>query len=45
MRTQRLQIIHIGTNAEEYYYIEFMCNEADGVDYRIQAHGEETKEL
>jgi hypothetical protein len=39
-------VIHIGANAEEYYYhIELMCNEDNGIEYGIQAYGEEAKEL
>jgi hypothetical protein len=39
-------VIHIGANAEEYYYhIELMCNEDIGIEYGIQAYGEEAKEL
>jgi hypothetical protein len=39
-------VIHIGANAEEYYYhIELMCNEDNGTEYGIQAYGEEAKEL
>lgn len=39
-------VIHIGANAEEYYYhIELMCNEDIGIEYGIQANGEEAKEL
>lgn len=38
-------IIHIGANAEEYYHVELMCNEDNGVEYGIQAYGEEAKEL
>jgi hypothetical protein len=38
-------IIRIGANAEEYYHIELMCNEDNGIEYQIQAYGEEAKEL
>jgi hypothetical protein len=39
-------VINIGANAEEYYYhIELMCNEDNGIEYGIQAYGEEAKEL
>jgi hypothetical protein len=38
-------IIHIGANAEEYYHIELMCNEDNGIEYGIQAYWEEAKEL
>ncbi|MFL6350106.1 MAG: hypothetical protein ACJ72X_17670, partial [Nitrososphaeraceae archaeon] len=38
-------IIHIGANAEEYYHVELICNEDNGIEYGIQAYGEEAKEL
>jgi hypothetical protein len=38
-------IIHIGAIAEEYYHIELICNEDNGVEYGIQAYGEEANEL
>ncbi len=38
-------IIHIGANAEEYYHVELVCNEDNGIEYGIQAYGEEAKEL
>jgi hypothetical protein len=38
-------IIHIGTNAEEYYHVELVCNEDKGIEYGIQAYGEQAKEL
>lgn len=34
-------IIHIGANAEEYYHIELVCDEDNG----IQAYGKEATEL
>jgi hypothetical protein len=37
-------IIHIGTNAEEYYHVELICQD-NGIEYGIQAYGEEAKEL
>jgi hypothetical protein len=39
-------VIHIGANTEGYYYhIELMCNEDIGIEYGIQANGEEAKEV
>ena len=38
-------IIHIGANAEEYYHVELICNEDNGIEYVIQAYGEQAKEL
>jgi hypothetical protein len=38
-------IIHIGANAEEYYHVELVCHEDNGIEYGIQAYGEEAKEL
>jgi hypothetical protein len=37
-------IIHIGANAEEYYHVELICQD-NGIEYGIQAYGEEAKEL
>ena len=38
-------IIHIGASAEEYYHVELICNEDNGIEYVIQAYGEQAKEL
>jgi hypothetical protein len=38
-------ILRTGANAEEYYHVELKCNEDNGVEYGIQAYGEEAKEL
>jgi hypothetical protein len=38
-------IIHIGASAEEYYHVELICNEDNGIKYVIQAYGEQAKEL
>lgn len=38
-------IIHIGASAEEYYRVELICNEDNGIEYVIQAYGEQAKEL
>jgi hypothetical protein len=38
-------IIHIGANAEEYYHIELVCDEDNGIEYGIQAYGKEATEL
>jgi hypothetical protein len=38
-------IIHIGASAEEYYHVELICNEDNGIEYAIQAYGEQAKEL
>jgi hypothetical protein len=37
-------IIHIGANAEEYYHVELICQD-NGIEYGIQAYGEDAKEL
>jgi hypothetical protein len=26
-------VIHIGANAEEYYHVELICNEDNGIEY------------
>ncbi|MFL6359919.1 MAG: hypothetical protein ACJ72V_11350 [Nitrososphaeraceae archaeon] len=38
-------ILRTGANAEEYYHVELICNEDNGIEYGIQAYGEEAKEL
>jgi hypothetical protein len=38
-------IIHTGTNAEEYYHVELVCDEENDTEYGIQAYGDEAKEL
>jgi hypothetical protein len=38
-------ILRTGANAEEYYHVELKCNEDNGVEYGIQAYGEEAKEV
>ena len=37
-------IIHIGANAEEYYHVELICQD-NGIEYGIQAYGEDAKQL
>ncbi|MFL6434247.1 MAG: hypothetical protein ACJ71O_11000 [Nitrososphaeraceae archaeon] len=37
-------IVQIGANAEEYYHVELICQD-NGIEYGIQAYGEEAKEL